>query len=838
MNDPSPAPRAENQPGPAPDSGEDARSRSLALLRATLESTGDGLMVADRAGRVVLHNRRFRAMWNLEEDDMAVDESAILERAAEGVCESDAFRARIRELAEHPDRTSFDTLELRDGWVFECYSRPQRLGGEITGRVWTFRDVTATHGAQRALRESEERYRRLFTESRHAVYLTRADGVFLDANPAARSLFGIDTDDLASVQSRDLYVDPAERREFVEAVDRAGSVEDYPVRLRSFDGREMECLLTATAHRDDNGNVVAYQGIVQDVTEQRRAERALRESEQKFRALIENASDTITILDANGEISYESPSLARVLGYDPEDLVGKNVFEFVHPMNQADAVSMFQRLLQTPDATVSIELRFRHGDGSWRWMDVIGRNLLSNAAVQGVVVNARDVSDRKSAEQRLLHDAFHDKLTSLPNRALLMDRVAKLLQRARRDDAPAFSVLFLDLDRFKVVNDSLGHMVGDQLLTSLARRLQTCLRPGDTVARLGGDEFTMLLDDADEDAAAIVAGRVQAELEAPFRLGEHEIYTTVSIGIATSTAGYQSPEEMLRDADLAMYRAKDQGRARHEVFDTSMRAEAVERLHLETALRRALERSEFVMHYQPIVALSDEALRGFEALIRWQHPTRGILLPGEFLGLAEDTGLIVPIGWWVLDEVCEQLARWADEPDLTPVPVRVNISAQQLARSDLAERVAEALERHGCPPGSLHLELTEGTMMENAESTVRTLRALKALDVGLSIDDFGTGYSSLSYLHRFPTDSVKIDRSFVTRMGARGEGTGMVRTIVDLAHDLGMEVVAEGIEDETQAALLRSMRCEAGQGFLFSKAVPRDAATNLLRRRDTGPRAA
>lgn len=808
---------------------EDQLRHSVSLLRATLESTADGILVVDRAGRLVLHNRQFRALWGFGDDDLSnVTDSSALAIAEARVKDPDDFRAKVAHLYAHPDRTSFDVVEMRDGQILERFSRPQRVGSEIVGRVWSFRDVTEAHRTGEALRRSEERYRRLFTESPHAVYLTRKDGTFMAANPAALELFAITEADLPTVNSREFYADAADRRAFQEVIERDGSVEEYSVRLCSRDGRVMECLLTSTAQVDEDGIVIGYQGIIQDVTEQRRAERALRESEQKFRALIENASDTITILDAAGEIAYESPSLARVLGYRPEDLVGQNVFMFIHAHDRPGAAAAFERLVRKADATVSIELRFRHADGSWRWLDVVGQNMLENPAVHGVVVNARDVTERKAAEERLVHDAFHDRLTNLPNRALLMDRVAKLLQRAMREDASPFAVLFLDLDRFKVINDSLGHMVGDQLLTTLARRLQDCLRPGDTVARLGGDEFTMLLDGANAEAATVVAERVQDDLARPFRVGEHEVFTTVSIGIATSDTGYASPEEMLRDADLAMYRAKDRGRARHEVFDPSMRDEAVELLHLETDLRRALERAEFVVHYQPIVELATESLIGFEALIRWHHPERGLLMPGEFIQLAQDTGLIVPMGWWVVDEVIRQLGEWHADPAIRSVPVQINISAHQLARPDLLDRLETAFEAVEWSRSLIHLELTEGTMMENAEATARTLERLKRLGIGLSIDDFGTGYSSLSYLHRFPTDSVKIDRSFVARMRLDGEGVGMVRTIVDLAHDLGMRTVAEGVETRTQVALLQSMRCEAAQGFLYDPALPAEEARAWL----------
>ncbi len=808
------------------------RELSRSLLRATLEATADGILVVDLEGRVVLHNRRFQKVWRIgAPEEPPAEGDAVFEWMASRTTDPAAFRETLETLSGQPGEIQLLRVDLTDGRVVEVYSRPQRFQEKVVGRVWSFRDVSETHHANRRRWESEARYRRLFMDSRHAVYVTAPDGSFLEANPAALEMLRVAPGELKTLNSVDLYVDAEERLAFEREIGERGSVVDYPVRLKRTDGSEIDCLLTTTLRRGPDGTIEGYEGIVQDVTEQLGAARALEDSEQTFRALIENASDTITILDATGRIVYESPSLERVLGYLPEDLVGQNVFEYVHPEDRAGAVGELGRLLEGGDYTVRVELRFLHGNGSWRWMEVIARNLLATPGIEGVVVNARDITERRAAEEQLVHDAFHDRLTGLPNRALLLDRVQKLVRGAERANDRPFSILFLDLDRFKVVNDSLGHMVGDQLLVAVAQRLQRCLRPGDTVARLGGDEFTMLLEGADTEIATRVADRIRTELHESFILGKHEIYATVSIGIACSSTGYGSAIEMLRDADLAMYRAKDTGRARYELFDATMRDEAVERLSLETDLRNAIERHEFEVHYQPIVALDTEELVGFEALLRWAHPERGRVLPGEFLPLADDTGLIVPIGWWVLSRVCRTLADWSADPALSPVPVQVNVAAQQLGRDELVRRVRGALEAFGCTPELLHLELTEGTMMEKAESTVQTLEALKAIGVGLSIDDFGTGYSSLSYLHRFPTDSVKIDRSFVSRIGREGEDAGIVRTIIDLAHDLGMRTVAEGIETTQQAETLRTLGCEAGQGFLYSHPVAEEEARRLLTRR-------
>jgi diguanylate cyclase (GGDEF)-like protein/PAS domain S-box-containing protein len=804
--------------------------RSVSLLAATLDATADGLLIVDRKGRIVRFNKRFARMWDLSSDVMKTgDDNTALHEAVGKVREPEKFLERVRYLYDHPDERSFDTIELADGRMFERYSRPQILRDKVVGRVWSFRDVSDRLHAEQALRQSEARYRRLFEESRQAIYITTRNGNFVDANPAACEMFGFTIEELGAVNTQSMYVAREDRVEFVRLIEEQGAVEGHPVKLRSRNGREMDCLLTSTVVRDASGAIVGYQGIVEDVTSRVQAERALRESELKFRSLIENASDTITVLDQAGQITYESPSLLRVLGYSPEALIGHNVFEFVHADDRPPAIQEFQRLVTKHGHVARLEVRFLHGDGSWRFLDVVGRNLLGDPAIKGIIVNARDVTERKEAEARLLYDAFHDKLTQLPNRALLIDRLAQLLRRARRPDAPPFAVLFLDLDRFKVVNDSLGHMTGDQLLIATARRLEASLRPGDTVARLGGDEFTMLLDGTTVEEARVVAERVQQDFQAPLIHGDHEIYVTVSIGIAASALSYRNPEELLRDADVAMYRAKEGGRARFEVFDESMRADVMAQLELETDLRRAIERNEFEMVYQPIITLDEGTLYGFEALIRWNHPQRGFLVPAEFTKLAEDSGLIVPMGWWVIRDVCRLLREWSDDADAAALPVHVNVSAQQIVRTDFIPRMRAALEEFGTPPHLLHLELTEGTMMQNAEQTTLTLQELKQLGIGLSIDDFGTGYSSLAYLSRFPTDGVKIDRSFITKMGPQARDTNIVHTIVELAHDLGMRVIAEGIETEAQASALRGMRCECGQGFHFSRPVRAVEAGRMLR---------
>ncbi|HUH06575.1 MAG TPA: EAL domain-containing protein [Egibacteraceae bacterium] len=560
-----------------------------------------------------------------------------------------------------------------------------------------------------------------------------------------------------------------------------------------------------------------------------KAERAaLADSEARFRSLVHKATDIVTVVDVDGAVTYESSAVEQVLGYSSRDRAGSNAFEYVHPGDRERAQRLFAETVRSPDGYRRAELRLRHADGSWRWMDVQLTNLLTHASVGGVVLNQRDVTERKVLEEELRRQALHDPLTGLPNRVLFRDRIVRELRRRRRDDG-GLAVLFVDLDNFKGVNDQLGHDAGDLLLASVARRLTESLRPGDTAARLGGDEFGFLLEHVRSTAdAEAAAERILACLKAPFVVGGREVFVGASIGVALSE-GAGGVESLLRNADFAMYMAKSRGRRRYEVFDTDLHDRQAERFALEVELRRAVERDEFMVQYQPIADLATGEVLGTEILLRWTHPSRGLLLPGHFIPVAEDVGLIVPMGSWVLAEACRQASAWREALAVAQdLSMSVNVSAKQLAQQALVTEVEEALASSGLPPGALTLEITESAAMQDVDGVIARLNQLRDLGVQIALDDFGVGFSSLSYLRRLPIDVLKIDRSFVDRLDEETESEALIAAVVTLGRTLGLKTVAEGVEREAQLTRLRQMGCDMGQGTFFAPPMDADAVGGFL----------
>ncbi|HET7601142.1 MAG TPA: EAL domain-containing protein [Gemmatimonadales bacterium] len=551
------------------------------------------------------------------------------------------------------------------------------------------------------------------------------------------------------------------------------------------------------------------------------AETAARQNEARFRALVQHSSDVIIVVRPDGTIRFVSPSAARVLRCDPAAIEGRQISDLLYGDDGEQARTFVAEAARTPGGMHPVEWRFRQPDGSALHAEVIATNLLDEPTVRGIVLNTRDVSERKRLEQQLIHQAFHDPLTGLANRALFRDRVSHALALARRQGR-AITVLFLDLDDFKTVNDTLGHAEGDRLLIAAAERFRSCARVTDTVARLGGDEFGILLEDgAGCDGADELIQRLTEAMEVPFHLGGNEIPVRASVGVATA-AGDESADDLLRNADVAMYAAKRGGKGRSETYQTQMYTDLRERLELEGELRSALDRDELVLHYQPIVCLRTGAVRGVEALVRWNHPRHGLLLPQHFVPLSEESGLMLPLGWWVLREACRQAQAWRLEYPELDLSVAVNLSARQLLERDLVAGTRTALIQTGVNPGAVMLEITEGTLMQQTGSMLERLQELKDLGVRLAIDDFGTGYSSLEYLRRFPIDILKIARPFVADVGAGIEKAALARAIVGLGDTLKLRTVAEGIETAEQRAALTVLGCELGQGHYFAPALPPD----------------
>ncbi|OLE52875.1 MAG: hypothetical protein AUG51_15950 [Acidobacteria bacterium 13_1_20CM_3_53_8] len=557
------------------------------------------------------------------------------------------------------------------------------------------------------------------------------------------------------------------------------------------------------------------------LTERARFDAAIRESEERYALAARGANDGLWDWDLRTNEIYFSTRWKSMLGYEDGEIgaCAEEWLKRVHTDDEEALKAEIQSHIDGGSAHFEMEHRMLHRDGSYRWMlsrGMVVRN--SEGRAYRMAGSQTDITERKRAEERLLHDAFHDALTGLPNRALFMDRLSHAVERAKRHDDYSFAVIFLDLDRFKVVNDSLGHSIGDELLIEVGRRLEAGMRAGDTVARMGGDEFTILLEDIkDSDVAVRMAERIQQKLVLPASLSGHEVFTTASLGIALSTIGYQRPEDILRDSNIAMHRAKISGESRQQVFDTTMHSHAVALLKLETDLRKTVTEQEYRICYQPIVSLKTDRIAGFEALVRWQHPERGLVFPDEFIPVAEETGLIIHLDRWVLREAAAQMRKLHERyPARMPLTVSVNLSAKQFSRHDLIRQVEQILCDTGLDASNLKLEITENVLLINTDSVNRMLTQLKALGVELHLDDFGTGYSSLSYLHRFPIDALKIDRAFISRIGAGGDNSEIARAIVMLAHSLGMDVIAEGVETEEQLLTLKALGCEYGQGNLFS----------------------
>jgi diguanylate cyclase (GGDEF)-like protein/PAS domain S-box-containing protein len=672
-------------------------------------------------------------------------------------------------------------------------------------------------------------------------------------NPAFEKITGYSAAEVLGHNCRFLQGDTTQSEALEELRSALLEGRECNVLLKNYrrDGQVFWNNLYIAPIHDTNHTLTHFIGAQNDITDLVHTETALRESERRLDSILSSVEAVIWSIDAqSGRTLYLNPAGEAVYGRTLEEFYRDPTLwlETIHPEDRG-RVSAERELLRRSER-LDLEYRIIRPSGDVRWLYSRCSPIKNE---HGTIIRFdcidTDITDIKEAEEQLRHNAFYDKLTSLPNRSLFIDRLNHTIQRSKRRGGFMFAVLFLDLDGFKVVNDSLGHLAGDLLLVQIARRLEQCLRPSDTLARLGGDEFTILLEDIYQlqDATKVV-NRVLSALQTPFSIFDRDVFTNVSIGIALgsgrqlpeilshggeSIGYYNQPSDVLRDADIAMYRAKKSGKGCYCVFDREMHADAVARLQLETDLRLAIEADQLKVFYQPIVALSSGQISGFEALIRWQHPDRGFISPAEFIPIAEETGDIIKIGAWVLEQACQQLQDWkatfGEFLDLSTLTVAVNLSAKQLAQSDLLADIDRILAITQLPARSLKLEITESAIVENPSMAVRTLQALHERSITLCIDDFGTGYSSLSYLHRFPMDVLKIDRSFVTDIDTGEKNQEIVNAIVQLAHHLNMETIAEGIETEAERTMLEQFNCDFGQGYWFSRPVDGASATDLLR---------
>jgi len=679
-----------------------------------------------------------------------------------------------------------------------------------------------------------EVYHHLFENSVEGIFLTTPDGRYLDGNPALASIYGFSSiedliDHFKDIRQQ-LYVVPDRRDQFIRLLERDGKVIGFESQVRTKNGEVIWITENARAVYGGDGRISHYEGTVMDITESKRTENDLEVQRAYFSQLFDNSPQAIVIIDTRRNVVNCNRGFEKLFGYRAVDIMGFGMRALIVPEGlQAECENLRNAILG--GETVQCETSRRHRNGTLIPVDMIGFPVRVGGSINGIIYIYQDVSERKSFEAQITHQAFHDALTGLPNRTLFGERLERALKRSRRRPELFFAVLMIDLNKFKAVNDSLGHPAGDQLLIEVGKRLLCCVRAVDTVARLGGDEFAIILEDFTQKKELLkTVRRMHIVLCESFSIQGTDVSPGASIGIVPKIAEYGSAEDVLRDADIAMYRAKQQGKGM-VLFDRRMHQELVESINLETELREALAENRLILHYQPIVTVADERLEGFEALVRWDHPMRGMVPPDRFIPLAEETGLIVDLGKWVIAEACRNLKIWQDT--LNPVrdlTMSVNVSCRQFNKPGLVEHVTDVLRQYDLDPSCLKIEVTESVLMHDVSRSIGELKRLRNLGVQIAIDDFGTGYSSLSYLQRMPIDHLKIDRSFISGSEGIRENDQIVKSIISLARSLGIGVIAEGVENQQQLDRLRALHCDKAQGFMFSRPVDERKAMELIRR--------
>jgi diguanylate cyclase (GGDEF)-like protein/PAS domain S-box-containing protein len=808
------------------------------LASEAFDRSAVGLVVITPEGIFRQVNRAFCALTGFTREELEGQSFRRVTHPDDIARDEEQLRL-LRSGAESVDSTDkrFIRKDGSDVWVRREAAAMRDAAGEIRYIVGAFIDLTEQRDKDLALQHAAaelERHlhftRALLDAIPSPVYFKDRDGRYQAYNRAWAELYARGKDWIGKTAA-DL-ADPAAAALHMERdrtlLERPSST-TYEATVRNADGDARQMLYNKVSFVDQRGEVAGLIGVITDVTNYKETERALEGSEARFRVLTESSLDLISVMAEDGTILYQNAVLRNLVGYDPSDTVGKDVFSLIHRDDVEQVRAAFRRIVDTYQASSPFEFRLRHRDGAWRTFESLGTNCLTNPHIRGVVFNSRDVTDRKVIQQRIQHLAYHDNLTGLPNRSLLQDRLAHSIARAERSSRKV-AVLFIDLDNFKNINDTLGHDVGDELLRQVSRRLTECVRLEDTIARQGGDEFIVLLDSLEDGrGGSIVAQKILNSLRQPFQLGAAEQHVSGSVGIALYPEDGRDPQTLMKNADTAMFHGKSLGKNTYQYFTAQMNVAVKRRMTLESALRRAVLQKDFVLHYQPQINLDTGEIIAVEALVRWKTEDSGTVMPGDFIPLAEETGLINEIGEWVLREGCRQAKEWQDKGLSKTRRIAVNLSARQFGDRAFLDMVTRVLAETGLDPRCLELEITESQVMRQTEGLIMLLNRLADMGVHLAIDDFGTGYSSLSYLKRLPIQKLKIDQSFIRDITVDPNDTAIVVAIINMAKSLDLETIAEGVETAGQLALLRAKGCRVGQGFFFSAPVRAEALYPVLR---------